>query len=109
MQAELGANSPSVEGVDFRISANLWKKTKVVSGEDRRCFFEEDLAVTCRHYPGTSCHPFYKRGIPDRVLLANTTPPSLCPPQKGNLISRNGISEGRRHFWVARFWAKPNV
>ena len=61
-----------MEGVDFSISDSLWKKTKVVLGADRRWVFRVDPTVACRHYPGTSCHPFCKKGNSDRDRLKDT-------------------------------------
>ena len=37
-------NSPFVEGVGFFISGSLWKKTKVVLGDNCRCFFESHIS-----------------------------------------------------------------
>ena len=54
LQAELGANSLFLEGVDFSATA---KKDGVVLGDDRRWFFES--------------HIF-------RVLVADTTPPAIA-------------------------------
>ncbi len=76
-------NSLFVEGVDFFATA---KKDQGIVGRRSQMFFRRDLAVYCRHYPGTSCHPFCKKGNSDRELACRHYLGTSCHPfcKKGN-------------------------
>ena len=78
IQIECGAKFPFFWcGVNFSISDSLWKKTKVVLGADRRCFFEEILPWLADTTLVFFCyrkkiHPFVSSGNLDRSAVLIT-------------------------------------
>ncbi len=98
----LRQNSPFLEGVDFFCLGK--KKTKVVLGDDRRCFFEPHLfrvllpTLPRRASPAT---PSARRGIVHRELLADTTPSAIAATpfrKKGNIRELLFVREMQKHW-----------